>query len=59
MTNAYRQFDTLRDAKATLAQQFGSVVVSFFRSREELAIYRLRRAGNQHFFATLHEGPDC
>lgn len=59
MTNAYRHFDTLRDAKATLAQQFGSVEVSFFRCREGLAIYRLRCAGNRHFFATLYEGPDC
>jgi hypothetical protein len=59
MNTKYQHFDSLRDAKATLAQQIGTVEISFFRSREDHSIYRVRRAGTQHFFATLYEGPDC
>ncbi len=58
MNKKHQHFDSLRDAKATLAQQVGTVEISFFRSRENLSIYRVRRAGSTHFFGSLYEGPD-
>ena len=59
MNEQYQHFSSLRDAKATLAEQIGSVEISFFRSREDFSICRVRRAGDRHFVGTIYEGPDC
>lgn len=59
MNTKYQHFKSLRDAKATLAQQIGTVEISFFRSRENFSIFRVRRAGDRHYVGTLYEGPDC
>ncbi len=59
MKKSHQHFNTLRDAKATLANQIGTIEISFFRSREDFSIYRVRRAGDRLFIGTLYEGPDC
>lgn len=59
MTKTYLHFSSLRDAKATLGQEFGNIELEFFRTREGYSIFRVRIAGSLHFMGTIYEGPDC
>lgn len=59
MTQRYVHFSNLRDAKATLGQQIGTVALEFFKAREGYSIFRVRLAGSCKYVGTIYEGPDC